>query len=274
MISTPSRGLLVALLVAAALASGTFAADGNNRSPAAEKESAAEKSKAGKLPAFARGEYVPAGLGPRQPKIEVPFPGVARARSLPKGRAVLGVLIDADNRVVDSLVISCTDPIFGKALQDYLPQVTFQAAKFRGTAVPARASLSYTFELGDLNTNVMNEVSMIPDKIGAGKGAQASHTERELDRPLELTRLALPDLPAGLAPSGQAPVEVVVTFYIDETGQARLPNVEAAADPLLIPGAVAAVSRWTFKPATIKGQPVVVFTAKPVRFLPPDGKPR
>jgi hypothetical protein len=222
------------------------------------------------LPTFAPGEYVPAGLGPKQPRPEIPYPGAARARSLPKGRAVVSLLVDADDRVVDSLVTSCTDPIFGKALQDYLPNMTFRAARFKGTAVPARYALSYEFESGGLNTNMIDQASMLPGKFGSVEMAVASHTERELDHPLELASLALPELPVGYAAANGNPPEVVVTFFVDETGHARLPNVEAAASPVLIPGAIAAVARWTFKPATIKGKPALVLAARPVRFLLPE----
>ena len=47
----------------------------------------------------------------------------------------------------------------------------------------------------------------------------------------------------------------------------RLPSVESAASALLIPNAVKAVGHWEFKPPTLRGQPVLVFTMWSIKFV-------
>ncbi len=225
------------------------------------------------FPPFARGDLVPAGLGPRQATPEIPFPGAATTRSIPKGKAVLSILVDADNRAVDFLVTSATDPTFGKALEEIAPRLTYQAARLKGIAIPARYAFAYDFEARSTSTNAMDNATLLPSKIAPGKAAHSAHPESELDQTLELTRMALPDVPAGYTPTND-PVAVLVTFFVDETGRVRIPNVESAADPVLVPGAIAAVSHWTFKPALRHGKPVLAFATRVVRFLPPAADSR
>jgi len=67
------------------------------------------------------------------------------------------------------------------------------------------------------------------------------------------------------APIG-TPVKAIVSFYVDEQGHVRLPEVEYAASPALIPHAIAALRHWEFKPPTIHGQPVLVFVKRSVIF--------
>lgn len=256
--TTPTCRGIALLLLAAVLASAPslFAGD---KAPA---ENA--------FPPFKRGELIPADLGPRQATPDIPFPGGATARSIPKGRAVLAVLVDADARPVDFLVIAASDIVFGQALLDHGPNLTFAAAKLHGVAIPARYTLGYKFEADGMNMNVMDQAYTLPAKIAGGKFAYAAHPEKELDHELEVTRMALPEVPAGYtAPAGKE-VAVLVTFFVDESGRVRIPNVDSAADPVLVPGAIAAVSRWTFKPATIKGKPALAYAARIVRFMPPE----
>ena len=79
---------------------------------------------------------------------------------------------------------------------------------------------------------------------------------------------ALPQLPEGFSATEQNPVKVFVTFYVDEDGHVRAPNVESAAVPQLIPGAIAAVQQWSFKHPQAKGKPALVFVGRAIRFVP------
>lgn len=233
---------------------------------------AGDKAKSNKaetaFPPFKAGEFVPAGLGARQAKPDIPYPGAASARSIPKGKAVLAVLVDTDNRPVDFLVIAASEIVFGQTLLDYGPKLSYAAAKLKGTAIPARYTLGYEFVTGGMSMNVMDQANTIPGKIAGDKFAYAAHPENELDHELEITRMALPEVPAEYKVVGDKPVSVLVSFFVDESGKVRIPNVDSAADSVLIPGAIAAVSRWTFKPATVKGKPALAYAARIVRFMP------
>ena len=62
--------------------------------------------------------------------------------------------------------------------------------------------------------------------------------EKNLDRPLEFTDVALPKLPADYAAPAGKPVKVFVSFYIDEAGKVHSPRVESAVAPELVAGAL------------------------------------
>ena len=222
------------------------------------------------FPPFARDEFSPAGLGPREPELQIDYPGGATTRSIAKGSAVVSVLVDADGKALDFLVMGYTDKAFGSALLARAEHLTYQAAKLKGTPVPARFNLGYSFESQRVAMTPMEASLQKGDGLHAPGLAYSAVVEGKLDRPLDFLKVALPPLPADFKPVDDKPVKVYVTFYIDEEGRVRVPTVESAASAKLIPGAIAAVREWAFKPPTAGGKPALVFTGRPVRFIPRD----
>jgi hypothetical protein len=90
----------------------------------------------------------------------------------------------------------------------------------------------------------------------------------DLDSPLEFLRQSVPVYPDGFTPTKGKPDSVMVSFFIDEEGRVRIPNVDSASSPLLIPNAIKAVHYWQFKPPVRKGKPVLVFAAYALSFIP------
>ena len=80
------------------------------------------------------------------------------------------------------------------------------------------------------------------------------------------TKVAVPVLPRALVPKDGKPVRALVSFYVDEKGQVRLPNVESSLPPAFVTAAVAAVQQWAFKPPVAKGKPVLVYTMRALTF--------
>ena len=220
------------------------------------------------FPPFPSGEFQPAGLSPKEPEIIVEYPGGAITRGIAKGNAVVSILIDAGGKTSDALVIGCTDLSFGKKLLDQVAAIEFKAAKFKGVAVPARYELGYAFESKHTAVNPMDAARQRMEKATGVKLVYSAVAEKELDHPLEFTNAALPQLPEGYPVVAQNPVKVFVTFYVDENGHVRVPNVESAASPQLIPAAIAAVLQWSFKPPQAKGKPALVFVGRAMRFVP------
>jgi TonB family protein len=79
--------------------------------------------------------------------------------------------------------------------------------------------------------------------------------------------MVIPTIPAG-HPDSAKPPKVLVSFYVDEQGRVRLPNVESSATPELVLRALEAVQYWAFKPGTIKGETVLVYTYRSLTFRP------
>lgn len=218
------------------------------------------------FPPLSKSDFKPATLGPHEPQIKVEFPGAAASRGVPKGSATLSVLIDADGRALDFLVTRYTDRAFGVALLEEARTLEFQPAVLSNLTVPSRLDIAYVFE-ANLAMNVL-EASRILNSGGKPRTVYAAVSERKLDEPLELTSAVLPALPEDFpAPADGSPVRVYVTFFVDEEGRARVPNVESASSPLLIPHAIRVVLKWQFTPPTVNGKPALAFAGRPVRFL-------
>ena len=220
------------------------------------------------FPPFSKKEYTPAGLGPKEPDPEVNFPGSATARKLTKGSAVVSILVNAEGQAEEMLVVKCTDHVFGTALLEAAKTLKFAPARFKGSPVPARFNLAYSFApTGKMMTlNALQAASNI--SAGAPQMVYGAVAENVLDRPLEFTHAAMPPLPAGHVDAGAKPVMLFVTFYVDAEGTVRAPNVESAPAPELIAPMIETVRHWTFKPPMVKGMPVLVFTGRAVGFGP------
>jgi hypothetical protein len=77
----------------------------------------------------------------------------------------------------------------------------------------------------------------------------------DLDSPLEFLRQSVPVYPDGFTPTKGKPDSVMVSFFIDEEGRVRIPNVDSASSPLLIPNAIKAVHYWQFNHRSGRGSP-------------------
>lgn len=220
------------------------------------------------FPPFPKKQYQPAGLGPKETDLLIEFPGGALARGVAKGNAVVSVMVDAGGKATDFLVVSCTDPAFGTRLLEQARTLNYQAAKFKGVAVPARFNLAYTFEARNMSMSAMDAARHRMDDATGVKQAFSAAAEKDIDKPLEFTNVGIPRLPEGFAAPGSDPVKVFVTFYIDEEGRVREPHVESAVAAELIDRAVAAVLTWSFKPPMVKGKPSLIFCGRAVPFAP------
>jgi len=202
-----------------------------------------------------------AGLGPREPALRVEFPNAARARGVSHGRAEASVLVDADGKPLDFFVTSETDPAFGRALIEHLQTLAFQPAMVGGQPVPARCAFSYDFSSqGATGMNVL-DASANRSSLGKSKPSHAAIAESKLDHALEILEGNVPTLPRGF-PVPDKPVKVSVTFFVDETGQVRTPNVESAGSPQVFAPVIAALSTWKFKAPMAGGKPALVFAGR------------
>jgi len=213
-------------------------------------------------------QYTPASLAPNEPRLDIPYPGGATTRSISRGTARVAVLVDANNTATDFLVTQATDPAFGQALLDDLKHRKFQSAQIKGVAVPDRVEIAYAFDAPQTGMQVM-EAAANNARRGAGLNEVSVQPESKLDGDLVITAASLPLLPSeasALAASGK-PVKVFVTFFVDEQGHVRIPQVESSPSPALVADAIRVVQKWSFKPPTIKGKPALVIAGRPVRFL-------
>lgn len=223
------------------------------------------------FPPIPKGHFTAPTLGPREPELQVDYPGAATSKSISKGTAMVDVLVGADGKALDFLVVGYSNKAFGDALREKAKLLDYAPAKFDGVAVPARCVLTYQFEShgSGMVKNAMDEAE---SKFNRSDAVTLAVAESKLDAPLEFTDIALPRVPANYKVKDGEPVRVFVTFFVDEEGKVRIPNVDSAASPELVANAIHAVQLWTFKPGLVKGKPVVAFAGRPVRFVPRDLK--
>jgi hypothetical protein len=222
-------------------------------------------------PPFPKADVTPPTFSDRSPPIDMFYPGEAYSEGVTEGNATVGVMLDAQGHPTDFLIIKYTKRYFGEALLREARRQVYEPRQVRGVAVPGRFNLGNRFT----PTTVMQMTSFnaIEERDieieGGARAIYEPHLERELDGGgLEPTFSTVALIPDGYkAPNGK-PVRAIVSFYVDELGHVRLPNVEGAASTMLIPNAIKAVQHWEFKPPTMKGKPVLVFALWSVAFTP------
>lgn len=227
-------------------------------------------------PMFPKKDVTAPGFSDSSPPLDLFYPGQAYNEGVTEGNATVGVMLDEKGHATDFLLLRYTRKYFGDALLAQAHQQDYAPRRIKGVAVPGRFNFGYRFvPTFVLPMNSFNAIQQRTEQIEGGpRVVYEPHLERELDGgALESTTGAVALLPDGYAaPKGKA-VKAFVSFYVDETGRVRLPNVESAASPALVPNALKAVAHWHFKPPTVKGQPVLVFTLWTVTFVPAGSVP-
>lgn len=212
---------------------------------------------------------MPPAFSASDPFIKVQFPGRAVYDGVATGRATVGVMLDQAGKPVDFLVIRYTRDYFGAALLEEAHRREYSAKTVDHAAIPASFVFTYLFEPPEGLTSISNfeAGSRRSETVQGGpKLAYEPHREADLDGgQLELKQIAIPVLPSRY---GKQPVRALVSFYVDEQGKVRLPNVESALVPELAVAAVSALQQWTFKPPVLKGQPVLVHALRVLTFRP------
>jgi outer membrane biosynthesis protein TonB len=262
-----------ALLAAAAPAPSTTTSLGT---PATGAEAPLELSKitvnGSKLtdyPPIPKAELSGGGLAPSEPPVRIFFPGKAYSEGIPKGYASVAVELDDNGHAVDYLLSAYTEKYFGDALLREAKDTKYSPLLFKGVAVPSRFNFGYEFR--QEFTVAISSFTAFRNRLLEVSGGRPDFKyqpvmKEDLDSPLEFIRQAVPNYPGGFTPAVGKPDSVMVSFFVDEEGRVRIPNVDSASSPLLIPNAIKAVHFWQFKPPLKKGKPVLVFAAYAVSF--------
>ncbi len=210
------------------------------------------------------------GLAPTEPPVSLFFPGSAYADAIPVGFATVCVGLDETGNATDYLIVAYTEKYFGDALLRNAKDTKYSPLRFKGVVVPSRFNFGYEFRPEfSIPMSSFDAIKHRQLQIHGGRPdfKYQPVTEDALDDRLEYLRQAVPYYPDGFTPSGEKGDWVVVSLYVDEQGQVRVPNVDSASSPLLVRNALRAVHYWRFKPPTVKGKPALVYAAFAVRFI-------
>lgn len=222
------------------------------------------------FPPIPKAELSGGGLAPSEPPVRIFYPGKAYSEGIPKGYASVAVELDVKGRAGDYLLAAYTEKYFGDALLREAKDTKYSPLLYKGVAVPSRFNFGYEFrqEL----TVPMSSFGAFRNRLLEVSGGRPAFKYQpvmkdDLDSPLEFIRQSVPVYPDGFTPMGGKPDSVMVSFFVDEEGRVRIPNVDSASSPLLIPNAIKAVRYWQFKPPLRKGKPALAFAAYALSFI-------
>jgi hypothetical protein len=181
------------------------------------------------------------------------FPLAAENAGIYSGNVQVVVSIDTEGRVADSLIVGYTHSSLAKVVREGLPRYRFKPVDVAGAPGLVRVALTFNFSVTGL---VISQTALestqarfrvLQDQPYVWRLAQTVH---ELDQPLAVRRSVAPNAPGAGT--------VILDFYVDESGHARLPAVRVGERPELAEAATEALLQWEFAPPTRRGEPVMV----------------
>jgi TonB family protein len=178
------------------------------------------------------------------------------------GEVELVIVVDAEGKLQDMLLLGSTHRIFTEAAVQGLQEWRYEPALDGGKPVAMRTVVRIRFEANGRIISVSGG-EVLPALTGYRLTAEYDQRlveAAQLDRPLQAVEARNPGFPLGMA--GQFPVgegvKVTVDFYVDEAGRPRMPVVLESGYPLLSAAALDAIEQWRFEPPLHDGKPVVV----------------
>jgi TonB family protein len=214
--------------------------------------------------------YIPCKAHQKVPAV---FPFRLLSEGIVFGEVHLLLEIDPQGQLSDVLLTAYTHREFGEEALRAVKQWRFEPGLFDGQPVISIINLTFNFEVRGV---LVCERHGPPSRdLGTfwDKFEYAPHGLATLDQQPAALQLPRPVYPRAWIEQGRAGT-VVIDFFIDETGRARIPTSVADGDSLLAAAAIAAVKLWRFEPPTHRGQPVLARAQQVFVFKPePNASP-
>jgi TonB family protein len=214
--------------------------------------------------------YIPCKI---HQKTAAVFPLRLQLDGVVSGEVQLVLEIDLQGQLSDILLTACTRREFGEEALRAVKQWQFEPGLVDGQPVISIINLTFNFEVRGV---LVCERHGPPSRdLGTfwDKFEYAPHGLATLDQQPAALQLPRPVYPRAWIEQGRAGT-VVIDFFIDETGRARIPTSVADGDSLLAAAAIAAVKLWRFEPPTHRGQPVLARAQQVFVFKPePNASP-
>ncbi len=187
------------------------------------------------------------------------FPNPLLAEGVTSGQVRAVIVVEADGRLTDHLILGYTHPELVRELVESLGEWEFEAARERGEPVGTRAEIIFNFEARGVvltltPANTPNSLyRWAPQKVVTQLCLPA-----DLDRPLVAIRTAPPVHPGPQLRPAQPEGTALIDFYVDAEGRPRMPVAVSATHPAFAAAAIDALAQWGFSPPQRQGKPVVV----------------
>jgi len=195
------------------------------------------------------------------------FPTRLLAQGVVHGEVQLLLEVDPAGKLADALVTAYTRREFADEAMRVAKQWRFDPGLAGDRPVVSILSFTFNFETAGTVAIQKHGVSLVEALPAGSSYAYQPCGVATLDRQPAAIKAPGPVYPKEWIQQGRAG-SVVIDFFIDETGQARLPIIRSPADEFLAAAAVAAVKRWRFEPPTRHGQPVLARAQQQFDFDP------
>jgi TonB family protein len=197
------------------------------------------------------------------------YPASLNRIGITNGFAAIAFSVDAEGKLVDYLPIAYTHEEFFRSSVAALTRWQFEPARAAGQPRAVVSQMTFNYESSG------NVVEMtVGDDIHAQYNRMRPTVEvfrvsklNELDQipvPVNIVRPGYPEAFLGSDLEGAATIE----FYIDESGDVRLPVVIDQSASEFAGAAIQAVRQWKFEPPMKDGKPVSAIAKQRFHFKP------
>lgn len=200
--------------------------------------------------------------------VEPTFPGQFRNRGVNEGYAQVQVLVAADGTLLETFVSAYSHKEFADSAEAALRNWTFRPAA-DPASLPQRFNLRINFRREGMMVIQGNFEETVNAYLGhKDRGSAVTLCKlRDLDVTPEPVNFVVPEYPAELKKQN-VDGAAVISFFIDESGQIRVPVVSGATRPEFAAAALTAVKQWTFNPPLRRGHATRVFAVQEFSFTP------
>ncbi len=178
------------------------------------------------------------------------------------GKVTATVLIDPTGHPAEIKITEASHEDFAAATRAMLASCMFTPAIKEQVGTWASLKIGYEFSRNSKDTLYDSDVYRI---FRHSKEVKAPvYKLAHLDQKPQAIYSPVAEVPYGYQVKGAE--KVLVEFTIDKNGAVQLPHILKSTNPELDWLAMTTVSRWFFKPPTVKGEPVDVLVSIPVIY--------
>ena len=197
------------------------------------------------------------------------FPPDLNRTGITTGYAVIALNVDAKGNLADYLPIAYTHEDFYRSSVDALTRWQFVPASEAGQPRAVITQMTFNFESGGnvVEMNVGDDVNAQFNRMRPEQEVFRIFKLNELDQipvPVDIVRPGYPEAFLGSQLEGTA----IIEFYIDESGDVRLPAVIEQSAGDFAGAAMEAVLQWKFEPPMKDGKPVTALARQKFNFAP------
>jgi len=204
------------------------------------------------------------------------YPSSLAREGIDKGQAMIVFEVSPEGKLTQLLPIHATHEAFAERAAEAMRRWEYAPPRIEGEPVYLAQKVRFDFESsGGLYYSTSREFASNYLHSAASDnlldGAIALTPASKLDRPLNPIETPKPAWDPNWL-GGREQVEIVFSFYVDRSGQVKLPTVAQApsdVDPRFVEQSVRAFQQWRFDPPRRSGRATIARASQPIVFRRP-----